>query len=234
LRAPRTILAAAVLAALSAQPQAHAQGTEDAFVTKIPGQSMTASVTLSPSDSSGTPGQTLDVPVNLIAQGTAAPATLQTDLAFDQQKLSFTSARAGQQLITANKNLSATVLSNGDIRLVATGLNQSVIANGLVAYATFTLSPQFLSGNTALTLKNCATSTALGGAISTGCTAAVIRPFTCDVNADGATNVLDVQILINEAQGVIPPVHDLNHDGVVNVLDVQKATNAALGLGCPY
>jgi uncharacterized repeat protein (TIGR01451 family) len=61
-----------------------------------------------------------------------------------------------------------------------------------------------------------------------------IAPFTCDLNADGVVNVSDVQLIINEALGVIPAVHDLNHDGVVNVADVQKVINAALGLGCPY
>ena len=61
-----------------------------------------------------------------------------------------------------------------------------------------------------------------------------IAPFTCDLNADGAVNVSDVQLIINEALGVTLAVHDLNHDGVVNVANVQKVINAALGLGCPY
>ena len=52
------------------------------------------------------------------------------------------------------------------------------------------------------------------------------------VTQHGAANVSDVQLIINEALGVIPPVHDLNHDGAVNVADVQKVINAALGLGC--
>ena len=66
----------------------------------------------------------------------------------------------------------------------------------------------------------------------------VTRTFTvaatapCDINADGVTNVADVQLIINEALGVAPAVHDLNRDGAVNVADVQKVINAALGLGC--
>jgi hypothetical protein len=54
----------------------------------------------------------------------------------------------------------------------------------------------------------------------------------CDINADGSTNVADVQMMINEALGLAPPVNDLNHDGVVNVVDVQIVISAALGLGC--
>jgi hypothetical protein len=58
--------------------------------------------------------------------------------------------------------------------------------------------------------------------------------FSCDLNGDKAANVVDVQLIINEALGISPAVHDLNHDGVVNVGDVQKEINAALGLGCSY
>jgi hypothetical protein len=219
---------------LATRAAALAQGTEDAFVAKIPGQSMTASVTLSPAVAKGASGAALQVPINLTSQGTAAPATFQTDLSFDQTKLSFTSAQAGAQLTLANKSLTTTVLSNGNVRFLASGLNQTVIANGLVAYATLTLSPQFLIGSTAVTLSNCTSSSALGGSLSTGCTAGTVTAFTCDLNGDGVVNVVDVQLIINEALGVIPPIHDLNGDGVVNVADVQLVINAALGLGCVY
>jgi probable HAF family extracellular repeat protein len=54
----------------------------------------------------------------------------------------------------------------------------------------------------------------------------------CDVNGSGATNVADVQLMINEALGKSPAANDLNFDGVVNITDVQVVINAALGLGC--
>ena len=66
----------------------------------------------------------------------------------------------------------------------------------------------------------------------------VLRSFTvgatskCDVNGDQAVNVVDVQLIINEALGIVPAVHDLSGDGLVNVVDVQIVINAALGLGC--
>ena len=44
--------------------------------------------------------------------------------------------------------------------------------------------------------------------------------------------MVDVQLVINEALGIIPAVNDLNGDSVVNVVDVQIEINAALGLGC--
>jgi hypothetical protein len=54
----------------------------------------------------------------------------------------------------------------------------------------------------------------------------------CAVTDDGATSVVDVQLITNEVLGVMPGDNDLNDDGVVNVVDVQVAINAALGLGC--
>jgi uncharacterized repeat protein (TIGR01451 family) len=54
----------------------------------------------------------------------------------------------------------------------------------------------------------------------------------CDISQDGSTNVVDVQLEINEALGVALAANDLNGDNVVNVVDVQIVINAALGLGC--
>jgi hypothetical protein len=230
------ILFAAVFAVLATQSVAPAQGTQDAFVAKIPGQSMTSSVTLSLSSATGAPGQTLVVPINLAAQGTAAPATFQSDLSFDQTKLTFASAQAGTELTSAGKTLSASVLAGGNVRLLATGVNQTVISSGLVANVTFTLSPQFVSGGTVVALLNCASASGLGGALSTGCSGGTIQSQSCacDINADGVVNVADVQLEIDEALGVIPAVNDIGHYGAVNVADVQIVINAALGLGCPY
>jgi hypothetical protein len=55
---------------------------------------------------------------------------------------------------------------------------------------------------------------------------------TCDFSHNGATNVSDVQVIVNEALGTTPASDDLNGDGRVNVVDIQIEINAALGLGC--
>lgn len=62
----------------------------------------------------------------------------QVDLTFDPQKLTFNSARVGAQLTAGGKGLSRQRSAEGEIRLVALDSNQNVIANGIVAYATFT------------------------------------------------------------------------------------------------
>ena len=59
--------------------------------------------------------------------------------------------------------------------------------------------------------------------------------FTCAVKTGASTpTVADVQQIVNEALGVMPPNDDLNHDNVVNVADVQKVIGALLDLGCLY
>lgn len=54
-----------------------------------------------------------------------------------------------------------------------------------------------------------------------------------DINADGQTNALDIQLVVNAVLGIaIGGLDaDVNNDGSVNALDVQRVVNAVLGLG---
>ncbi|MEK7234471.1 MAG: hypothetical protein AAB268_11690, partial [Elusimicrobiota bacterium] len=56
--------------------------------------------------------------------------------------------------------------------------------------------------------------------------------FACDLNQDGASNVVDVQLQVLQALGVSLCTSDLNFDGVCNIVDVQKDVNASLGRQC--
>ncbi|HXE62950.1 MAG TPA: FG-GAP-like repeat-containing protein, partial [Bryobacteraceae bacterium] len=187
-------------------------------------------VTLAVGDGNGAAGTTVEIPIQLTSTGTPALSTFQMDLSFDQTQLTYQSSRNGDAATAAGKTISTNVQPNGDIRLLAVGLNQNVIANGTVAWVSFTLSSPFSA--TTVTPKACTSADGQAVVLGTACTAGTIRPASCDINSDGNTNVADVQLIINEALGVVPAVHDLNHDGSVNVADVQKVINAALGLGC--
>lgn len=56
----------------------------------------------------------------------------------------------------------------------------------------------------------------------------------CDLTFDGATNVVDVQRLINVVLGAPGAgTEDLNRDSAVNVVDVQLLINTVLGGTCP-
>jgi hypothetical protein len=59
------------------------------------------------------------------------------------------------------------------------------------------------------------------------------RPRSCDLNTDGAVNVTDAQISINQALGAMAcTTADLRQNGHCDVVDVQRVTNAALGRAC--
>ncbi|OGR47500.1 MAG: hypothetical protein A2X40_00025 [Elusimicrobia bacterium GWC2_65_9] len=54
----------------------------------------------------------------------------------------------------------------------------------------------------------------------------------CDLNRDASTNVVDVQLQVNQALGVTACTSDLNRDGACNVVDVQRSVNASLAGQC--
>jgi len=193
------------------------------------------SVLISASGQSGFAGQNVQIPILIAMPGSASPAGFQADLSFDATKLTFVSASAGPQATAAGKSITTSTLDGGAIRLLASGLNQNAIAGGTVAYATFTVNAAFARGSTSLTVSNCAATDASGNSLATGCGAPVPveTPCNCDINGDGKVDVSDVQLIINEALGIIPAVNDLNHDGVVNIADVQIVINSVLGFGCP-
>jgi hypothetical protein len=65
---------------------------------------------------------------------------------------------------------------------------------------------------------------------------AIASGAVCDINNDKATNVLDLQLMVNIILGQSPSSgsYDMNKDGRVDVLDLQVLTNVVLGLrSCP-
>jgi VWFA-related protein len=174
-------------------------------------------------------GSALDVPVTLSATGTA-PSTCQLDVGFDPSKVTYNSARKGDQLVNANKDLASNALSSTQNRFIAAGLNQNPIGNGTLFFMNYKL-----LGSTALTCTNAQCVDAQSKSIPTTCKVGTITASatcSCDVNGDGRVDVGDVQLIINQAMGVAAATCDLNGDGAVNVGDVQVVINAALGLGC--
>ena len=158
-----------------------------------------------------------------------------SDLTWDASKLGYISSRAGDQLTTSSKQLSATALGSTGVRLVGAGLNQNPIADGTVAYVTLKLSSS-LSGTTPVNCANAQSSDAQGRALTTNCVAGQMKASArcgCDVNGDGVVNVQDVQVIINQVLGLVAAICDLNGDGIVNIGDIQVVINAILGQSCP-
>jgi len=83
--------------------------------------------------------------------------------------------------------------------------------------------------NSALTLS-------IGNAVSGGLPVTVTMTsaaLPCDLNGDGSVNVVDVQVSINKALGLVPcGAGDLDGNGSCNVIDVQRLITASLGGSC--
>jgi hypothetical protein len=55
----------------------------------------------------------------------------------------------------------------------------------------------------------------------------------CDIDTDGSTNIVDVQLCVNQAIAILPcTTADIDLNGSCNVVDVQRVVNAALGGPC--
>jgi len=115
----------------------------------------------------------------------------------------------------------------------STTCTRSDVLNGGQSYAVLTVTVS-VANDASASLTNQVSVSGMGFATATGSDLTTISPQNpCAVSRDGATTVSDVQLILNEALGVVPAVHDLNRDGFVNIVDVQKVINSALGLGCP-
>lgn len=75
-----------------------------------------------------------------------------------------------------------------------------------------------------------------GNSYTSSCSGIAIPPppgmSPCDLNNDGVTSVLDVQLAVNMSLGTIPCTANINGFGVCQVTTVQRVINAALGGAC--
>jgi hypothetical protein len=212
-------LQVSLFAMLACLPVARAQtGTANATIVKIGAANLPSSVTLTMPGGTGTAGKNLTIPLTLsLLLGTTAPNSFQVDLLFDSTKLAFVSA----------SGVTASAVSAGDVRLTSIA-----VASGVVGHVTFTLASSFGTVATLLGMASCRSADGLSNPLSTGCSAGSVGVLTCEVTGDSTVGVADVQLLVNEALGVVQAVHDMNGDGVVNVVDILIEVSAALGKGC--
>ena len=64
------------------------------------------------------------------------------------------------------------------------------------------------------------------------CVSAWAQVSPCDLNADGAINVADVQLAVNMSVGMANCTANIMGPGICNVVVVQRVVNATLGQGC--
>jgi hypothetical protein len=93
----------------------------------------------------------------------------------------------------------------------------------------YTFSANLAAGNHTLTASYGGGS---GASPSTSNPIAILALSRCDTNQDQTTNIADVQLEINEALGMKPAANDLDASGAVNIVDIQIVLNAVNNLGC--
>jgi len=177
--------------------------TATGLVSGTPISSGTTTVTLSATNAGGTGTKTLALTINPATPIITSPAST-----------------VGKQGSAFLYQITAT---NGPTSYNATGLPTGLTVNT----ATGLISGTPVAASTS-TITLSATN---AGGTGTQSLAATIYS-ACDLNNDGISNILDLQMQVNEALGVSPCTDDINKDGVCNVLDVQRVANAALGMAC--
>ncbi len=103
---------------------------------------------------SGSAGTNVQVPVYLESTGGAQAAGLQVDVAFDTSVLTFVQSSTGSAATAAGKMASSSPLLSGNLRLLVAGLNQNVIANGVVVLLEFQISAAAPVSTTSLVASN--------------------------------------------------------------------------------
>jgi hypothetical protein len=143
-----------------------------------------------------------------------------------------------QQL--ASQTIAFSALANVALGAAPISISASASSNLPVSFASTTIAICTLSGTEATLLAPGTCSITASQAGNTAFAPAnpvtesflVTQPSLCYMSQTGSVTVGDAQRVINEALGILAPVHDLNLDGVVNLSDVQIMINATLGLGC--
>ena len=135
-------------------------------------------------------------------------------------------------VITSALSSTGTIATAFSYQIAATNSPTSFNATGLPAGLSVNTVTGLISG-TPTTAATSSVSISAVNAKGTGAKTLMLYVYSaCDVNLSGATNVVDVQLQVNQAMGVAACTSDLNRDGVCNVIDVQRDVNAALGGPC--
>ena len=122
---------------------------------------------------------------------------------------------------TADAALALTVLSNTNAALFSTAAIDPATGAFTLDYATG------LFGDAEITVR----ATDSDGLYVDSTFAVTVAENRFDVNNDGQTNAVDVQLVINDALGLPADADaDIDKDGKTNAVDVQLVINGALGL----
>jgi hypothetical protein len=179
-------------------------------------------------------------PLLIVLLGLPIPAVAQTigSLNFGQQEVGTASTQQVLPLCCPNSGLfilSQSFTVTGDFRRGANSTCDWTLGPGERCVFGVVFAPSQVgtrTGHVILTTVG-APPDAIWNLTGVGTAPPPLPPLSpCDVTKDGRTSIEDVQHVVLEILGILPPTSDINGDGSVNVSDLQRVVNAVLGRGC--
>ena len=149
----------------------------------------------------------------------------------DTITVTYSATASPAPVITSALSSTGTVAIALSYQITATNSPTSFNAVGLPA--ALSVSTGGLISGTPTTAGTSSVTISAANAIGTGSASLALSVYSaCDLNRDGSTNVVDVQLQVNQALGTTACTSDLNRDGLCNVIDVQRDVNASLAGQC--
>jgi len=170
--------------------------------------------TLSLGQQSGMPGDTdVSVPVSLCSAPGEEVAGAQFDIVFDDTILSLPDVVAGPAASDAVKYVYSSEFEPGMVRVIVMGLNQTTIADGVIAYALFTVADEASVGAQYLSLTQVLLSDPYGLAVPSESVSGSVYVglYDADTDSDG-DGISDA----SEGAG------DVDRDSLPNYLDLDS------------
>ncbi len=99
-------------------------------------------------------GETITISIDLANGPSTRISSMNFNLLYDSNQISFDKAVAGQVVTDAGKSLSVSTPAPGQLSVIIFGLNQNAIANGTLLTLSFRINTTAKTANVALKLKN--------------------------------------------------------------------------------
>lgn len=166
----------------------------------LPGFLITASgqVAFTLASGAGSPGSTVSLNISLNSSG-AQPAAMQWTLSYSAAQISSIAVTAGPAATNAGKTVSCNQAAPGSMTCVLFGLNQSTVANGVVAVAAVTIA-NTTSTSTVISMSNGVASTGSGSplvAAAVGNTVTINQPVVSTTTITISANPPGLQIIVD-------------------------------------
>lgn len=140
-----------------------------------------------------------------------------------------TKVTTGPATVTAGKTIDCVTSHQ---KCVETGMNQTPIADGVIAIYSLNIPPNAPAGKVDITLSDLVAGDGIGIEVplTQGTPYSIQILAKQDLNSDGFINETDVNIMRSQRLGTIPCTDDQNGDSVCDVIDVLLIIKAALGV----